>query len=135
MIETPKSSARRAAIRENRPDTLSAWWEEQRKCGAVASMGIAAVFCLLAFAILSLRQEVLPFRPGQAVPNDIISRVEFSFKDKGILAERQKEARDHTPRVYSANVDKPAGDAWQHLQDELLSLPDKVAGLTLDELP
>src|SRR4051812_20735605 len=135
MLENPKSSARRAAIRENRPDTFSAWWEQLRDDGALTSIAIAAIFCMLAFAILSLRQEVLPFRPGQAVPYDVISRVDFSFKDKGILAERQKEARDHTPRVYVANVDKTAGDAWQHLQEELLALPDKVAGLTLEELP
>src|SRR4051794_3173504 len=98
MLGSATSSARRTAIRENRPDCTAAWWNKQKENGTVASIGIAAVFCLLAFAILSLRQEVLPFRPGQAVPNDIISRVEFSFKDKGILAERQKEARDHTPR-------------------------------------
>src|SRR5690349_252066 len=126
MLSTQKSSARRSAIRENRPDTFAAMWTELKNSGAVGSMAIAAIFCLFAFAILSLRQEVLPFRPGQAVPYDVISRVDFSFKDKGILAEKQKEARERTPHIYTANVDKAAGDSWQHLQDELLALPDKV---------
>ncbi len=135
MFGNSKSSARRTAIRENRPDSSAAWWSELKASGAVTTMGIAAIFCILAFFILSLRQEVLPYRPGQAVPYDVISRVDFSYQDEGLLAEKQLEAREQAPRVYKANVDKSAGDSWQALQDELLTLPDKVAGLTLNELP
>lgn len=112
MFGNSKSSARRTAIRENRPDSSAAWWSELKASGAVTTMGIAAIFCILAFFILSLRQEVLPYRPGQAVPYDVISRVDFSYQDEGLLAEKQLEAREQA-RVYKANVDKSAGDSWQ----------------------
>lgn len=133
MFPNQKCSVRRTAIRENRPDTSAVWWNELKCNGSVNSMAIAGGFCLVALAILSLRQDVVPFRPGQAVPYDVIARVDFSFKDEGLLAEKELEARDRTPRVYKANVEK-ATDSWQALQDELLALPDKVAGQTLDQL-
>jgi cyclic-di-AMP phosphodiesterase PgpH len=135
MFSTTKSSARRAAIRENRPDSTAAWWSEMKASGAVASMGIAAVFCILAIAILLLREDVVPFRPGQAVPYDVISRVDFSFQDRELLSQKQQEARDNTPRVFKSTDDKISGDAWRPLQDQLLALPDQVAGLTFDQLP
>jgi cyclic-di-AMP phosphodiesterase PgpH len=135
MFGSRKSSARRAAIRECRPDSYAVWWREFRASGRLGSVGIAAVFCVLAIAILMLREQVLPYRVGQTVAYDIISRADFSFKDKGLQEEKQVEAREHTPRVYRSNVDKITGDSWQPLQDELTSLPDKVAGLTLDQLP
>ncbi len=135
MFGSQKSSARRAAIRDSRPDSLSCWFANFRSNGGLGSIGIAAVFCLLAIAILMLREQVLPYRLGQTVSYDIISRADFTFPDKGLQEEKQVEAREHTPRVYKSNIDKGAGDSWQPLQDELLSLPDKVAGLTLEQLP
>ncbi len=135
MFTNRKSSARRAAIRGNRPDSTSVWWEEFKASGAAFSMAIAAVFYCLALGILLLRQQVLPYRPGQTVAYDIISRADFSFQDKSLQEEKQLEARDRTPRVYQSNSDKIRGDSWQPLQDLLLSLPDKVAGVTVQQLP
>jgi hypothetical protein len=135
MFGLSKSSARRTAIRGNRPDTSACWWNELKCSGAVASMGIAAVFWILAVAILMLREDVVPYRPGQAVPYDVISRVDFSFQDKGLLSKKQQEARENTPWVYQSTTDKVTGDSWQPLRDELLSLPDQVAGVTFDQLP
>src|ERR1700712_5187963 len=127
MFNSQKSTARRTAIRENRPDTSVALWNEMKACGAVASVGIATVFCILAIAILMLREDVVQYRPGQAVPNDVISRVDFSYQDKGLLAKMQQEARRKSPRIYRSKV-----DAWLPLQTQLMSLPDQVAGLTFD---
>jgi putative nucleotidyltransferase with HDIG domain len=135
MFSSQKSTARRTAIRENRPDSFVALWNEAKACGGVASMGIAAIFCILAILILMLREEVVPFRPGQALPNDYISRVDFSYKDTGLRIQAQQEARRHTPRIYRTTFEKSAGDSWQSLQNELLSLPDQVAGETFDQLP
>src|SRR5580692_7359972 len=135
MFGSQKYCARRAAIHESRPDSLSIWWGNFRSSGGLASVGIAAIFCILAIAILMLREQVLPYRVGQTVSYDIISRADFTFPDRGLLEEKQLEAREHTPRIYKSNVDKITGDSWQPLQDELLSLPDKVVGLTLDQLP
>jgi putative nucleotidyltransferase with HDIG domain len=130
MFSSQKCTARRAAIREGRPDTSVALWNQMKACGAVTSVGIAMVFCILAIAILMLREDVVPYRPGQAVPNDVISRVDFSFQDKGLLDKMRQEAQRKSPRIYRSKV-----DAWQTLQNQLMSLPDQVAGLTYDQLP
>ena len=136
-----KSCARRALIRGNRPDTSAAWWDRQRCNGVFPSIGIAAVFWLAATAILMLREDVLPYRPWQAVRSDVNSRVDFAFADDGVRDERRQQARAETPRVYRSTApaehpDQPAaGDVWQPLQDRLRALPDTVAKLTLDQLP
>ncbi len=135
MYGSQKSSARRQAIREHRPDT-SAVWINQMKCnGTFPSCGIAAVFWILATAILMLRQDVLPYRLGQLVRHDIPSRVDFSYVDPRTKAIRQEEIRNRYPHVYKSTTDKAAGDSWQPLQDALLSLPDRVARLSRDQLP
>ena len=129
MLSSHKSIARRTAIRENRPDNYDQWWCGLRESGALHSLLIASTFWVVALGILSLRENVVPYRPGQAVPYDVMSRVDFSYQDKGLLAQKQIEARDNTPRVYRAQ-----GDPWQGLSDTLLSLPDEVAGVTFDQL-
>ncbi len=137
-----KSSARRALIRESRPDTTAAWWDRQRCNGVFPSIAIAAAFWLLASAILMLREDVLPYRPGQAVRSDVLSRVDFDYADDGVREKRRQQARNETPRVYRSTAPadrpddgRPAPDAWQPLENRLRSLPDAVAGLTLDQLP
>ena len=138
-----KSSARRALIREKCPDTSATAWLGRQRCnGALPSVAIAAVFWLFATAILMLREDVLPYRPGQSVRSDVISRVDFAVPDDGVRDLKRHQARAETPRVYRAvplpdrgDDGRPTGDLWQPLQDRLLSLPAAVAGLTFDQLP
>jgi putative nucleotidyltransferase with HDIG domain len=140
LFSTQKSSARRQSIREHRPDTSVIWFNQLKCNGTFPSLGIAAVFWLLATAILMMREDVLPYRPMQFVQHDIPSRVDFTFADPGVQQEKQEETRLHYPKVYRSAFDKTAGDKttgdiWQPLQAALLSLPDRVRGLTFDELP
>src|ERR1700677_3341559 len=121
MFGSQKCTARRTAIRENRPDSSVALWNQMKACGGVTSMGIAAVFCILAILILMLREDVVPYRPGQAVPYDVSRRVDFSYKNTGVRSQAQQEARQRTPRIYRTTYDKTAGDAWQTLQNKMLS--------------
>ena len=95
-----KSTTRRAAIREKCPDSPAASWNKFKGSGAPVSILIAAGFFLGAVAILMLREQVLPYRPGQTVSYDIISRADFTFQEKGLLAQKQIEARERAPRVY-----------------------------------
>ena len=125
MSEQGKSRSRRAEIRKNRPDASWLDWERLRGSGALASAGIAAAFFLFAWAILNLREEVVPYRPGQWIPHDIVSRVDFAYQNKDLLAQMRRIRRETEPRVYKPN---PAanGDAWAQLKRDLLALPDKV---------
>jgi putative nucleotidyltransferase with HDIG domain len=96
----------------------------------IVSLQIAAVFWVAATGILMLRQDVVPYRPGQYAHHDIISRVDFTFMDKQQLAEAQRLARQNAPRVYTATP-----DVWKPLEEKLLALPDLVARVpTLNEL-
>jgi putative nucleotidyltransferase with HDIG domain len=136
MFGNQKSSARRLAIRENRPDTSAIWLKELKCNGAVPSLGIAIVFWILASAILMMRQEVLPYRIGQTVRYDIMSRVSFDYVDASMRKQKQEEARNAALPVYSSRTDGRTGDNnWQELQDQLLALPDRAKGLTHEQLP
>jgi putative nucleotidyltransferase with HDIG domain len=136
MATAPKSSARRNAIRDSRPDSSAALWNQAKCSGTLPSIWIALGFWILATAVLMMRQDVIPYRPGQEVRYDIISRVSFPFVDsESLKAQKQKEARDNTPRVYRAVESTTAGDIWQPLEDQLMSLPDQVAGRPMSKLP
>jgi putative nucleotidyltransferase with HDIG domain len=135
MNGSQKSSARRQAIREHRPDTSAMWFKELKCNGTFPACGIAAVFWILATLILMLRQDVLPYRPGQTVRYDVISRVDFAFADSGVKADRQAEVRSHYPHVYQSTADKTKGDVWKALQDTLLAFPGRLGQLTFDQLP
>src|SRR5947209_18835521 len=124
-----KSTARRAVIREKCPDRYGSYWREMRASGAVRSLGIAGVFCAVAIAIVMLREDVVPYRPGQYVPQNIPSRVDFVFHDKDLLTKARQDMRDSQPRVYKQN-----GDVWGELQNRLLTLPQRLAGKKLDEI-
>jgi hypothetical protein len=82
MFGHGKSRSRRAEIRKNRPDAAWLDWEQLRNSGALASLGIAAVFFLATSAVMMLREQVVPYRPGQWIPHDIVSRVDFSYRNK-----------------------------------------------------
>ena len=69
-----------------------------------------------------MRQDVVPFRPGQWTHHDILSRVDFVYTDPQLLANQQQVARQTTPRVYTQ-----VADAWKPLEEKLLALPDRVA--------
>ena len=135
MFETGKSRTRRAEIRKNRPDAAWVDWEALRSSGVLTSVCIAAGFFLVASAVLMLREQVVPYRPGQWIPHDIVSRVDFTYRDKDRLADLRRERRQAEPRVYQPAVAPQGGDAWAHLKRELLSLPDRVADRSLAELP
>jgi putative nucleotidyltransferase with HDIG domain len=140
MFGNQKSSARRLAIRENRPDTSAIWFKELQCNGTFPSIAIAIVFWILASAILMMRQDVLPYRLGQTVRYDIFSRVDFNFVDSDLMKFKQEEARNSCDPVFVATGDpnstgKKTGDAWQSLEDQLLALPDRVQGLSRGQLP
>src|SRR5688500_14619253 len=103
MFWATKSRSRRSEIRKNRPDTYSHSFAKLQASGMLPSIGIAAVFCVLVIAILLLREEVVPWRPGQAVPYDIVARTDFTFRDNTRRQEQQRLARERAPRVYTAN--------------------------------
>jgi putative nucleotidyltransferase with HDIG domain len=130
MFESsPKSVSRRAVIREKCPDRFGSFWRDARASGAIRSIGIAVVFAALAVAIIMLREDVVPYRPGQYVPHDILSRVNFVFHDKSLLDKARQDARLVQPRVYKAN-----GDFWGELEKNLNALPERLAGKKIDEV-
>lgn len=136
MNETGKSRSRRAEIRKNRPDAAWLDWEGLRSSGVIASVGIAGLFFLVASAILMLREQVVPYRPGQWIPHDIVSRVDFSYRNKDRLVQMQRDRRDAEPRVYrQLIIGQGKLDAWANLRKELTALPDRVGGGASAQLP
>jgi len=82
MFWSRKYGARRTEVRKNRPDRRGAdWYAELKAKGVIGSLVVAGVFALAASAIVMLREDAVPYRPGQYVPQDVISRVDFSFSD------------------------------------------------------
>src|SRR5688572_4222983 len=128
---TPKS-ARRAAIRKDRPDATDprAFMQRMHAEGGLVAVWIACAFFLLATGVLMLRENVVPYRPGQWAPHDIVSRVDFTFREEKLLAKAREQAREAQPRVYRAAEIDP----WSVVEQRLLTLPDKVAGSTMDAL-
>jgi putative nucleotidyltransferase with HDIG domain len=99
--------------------------------GGLASIGVAVGFGLLASLILLTREDVVRYRPGQWVNHDLVSRVDFSFRDDQKLTDERERVRNNTPRVYRFAEHDP----WKAVEDDLLTLPDRVKTLTLAELP
>ncbi|MDB5290325.1 MAG: hypothetical protein JWL69_1566 [Phycisphaerales bacterium] len=118
-----KSRSRRAEIRKNRPESESWDWQKLREDGVPASLGIAAAFFAVATCILILRQDVVPYRPGQWLSHDIVSRVSFRYSDPGRLESERRKASAREPRVYAAN-----GDVWADVESGLLQLPERLTG-------
>jgi cyclic-di-AMP phosphodiesterase PgpH len=130
MFWSRKYGARRTEVRKNRPDKPGGLWAQLQARGVVGSLSVAAVFCLVASAIVLLREDSVPYRPGQYVPQDVLSRVDFSFTDVDRLTQARKERREGEPRVY-----KPAGDSWANLETALLELPDRIGDKPVAQLP
>ncbi|HEY2585591.1 MAG TPA: HDIG domain-containing protein [Tepidisphaeraceae bacterium] len=128
---TAKNRSRRADIRKARPDAPRFDWEKWKEEGILSSLGIAVVFFACATSILMWRQDVVPYRPGQWIPHNIMARVPFSYFDQDKLANARLERRQGEPRVYQAN---PDGDNWSILQKALTDLPERVAN-SPQELP
>lgn len=129
MFDPLKSTSRRAVIRDKCPDRFGNFWHDLRASGAMRSLVIAVAFCAIAISIVMLREDVVPYRPGQYVPQDILSRVDFTFHDKSLLDAARRQARDSQPRVYRAR-----GDLWGDLEKNLLALPDRIAGKKMEEI-
>jgi len=124
-----KHNTRRTAIRENRPEAAS-WAQRITEKKAWRSLGVAAAFWLLLAGILLMRQEVVRHRPGQYVAHNTTARVAFSYFDQDELTRQREAARLGAPRVYR----QAAGNVWDSLRGKLLTLPDRVYGLTKDQL-
>ena len=125
-----KSRSRRVEIRKNRPDTPRLDWDAMRASGVLTSLGIAFAFFVLASGILMMRQEVVRYRPNQWIPHDIVSRVDFTFNDAHLLAQRQHDARER-----SRGCTWRRATSWEQLRKDLLSLPDRAANAPADALP
>lgn len=125
-----KSRSRRSEIRKNRPETRRASWQQLKEEGIVNSIAIAVGFCILCSAILMLRQDVMPYRPGQWISHDIVSRVAFTYSDKDLLNQRKRERRESEPRIY-----KTEGDLWGDIEKALEDLPDRLPTSPTAELP
>jgi putative nucleotidyltransferase with HDIG domain len=129
LWSSAKIRARRAAISNKRPDADRTLLVVLREHGALPAILVAVGFFIAASSLMLLRRDVVKWRPGQAVPYDIVSRVDFTFSDPDVLAQKRRDARNNTPRIY-----KSAGDVWTPVQELLMSLPDRVAGDSLSAL-
>ncbi|HWB52576.1 MAG TPA: HDIG domain-containing protein, partial [Tepidisphaeraceae bacterium] len=125
-----RSNPRRDEVHRSRPDVPPRLLARLRAAGARGSVIIAFVFLVIVSAILMLREDVVSYRPGQYVAQDIISRVDFAYHDSELLHRYRQQARDRVAHVY-----KPNGDVWGDLEAKLRQLPDEVAGKSLDDLP
>lgn len=129
---TQKSRSRRAAdIRKNRPEAPWLDYRRWRDQGMIGPVWVAVAFFVCAASILMWRQEVITYRPGQWIPNDVVARVPFAYQDPQILIDMKKTARDREPLVYRA----ADGDVWGDLQKTLSGLPDLAASVGGGEFP
>ncbi len=131
-----RSTARRLAIREGRPDTSAQWWERQRCAGTFPAVGVAVLFWLLATGVVLWRENVLPYREGQSIRYDVVSRADFQYQDEGVRQRERLLAAENAPHVYRATAaGGPDGTGqWELLRDQLLKLPDDVANRTWEQL-
>lgn len=100
-----------------------------RAPGAAGSLLIALGFFLLSTGILTMRHEVLPYREGQTLRTAIHARVDFGYFDQGKHEKEQAAARESVLPIYSPT------QIWKDLEEELVALPDKFAGRSLEDLP
>lgn len=125
-----KPGTRRAEIRKNRPAAESSVVARVMAEDNQMSVVIVVLFAIAAAVILMLRPLAVPYRPGQWIAHDIVSRIDFRYRDASALETARTTARNSEPRIY-----RPTGDQWGRLQDALLILPDKIAKQKLEQLP
>lgn len=131
MLWSRKYGARRTEVRKNRPDLGGGFFNDLKAKGVMGSLGIAALFAVVAAAIIFLREDAVPYKPGQYVPQDIVSRVDFSYQDHDRLTDVRKQAREAEPRVYK----KADVDAWEALRGALAELPDRLGERETAQIP
>jgi cyclic-di-AMP phosphodiesterase PgpH len=124
----PRSSQRRSSIRESRHDQAARTAVPMKS--VIPSLAIAAGFWLAITLLLLLRKDVVPYRPGDYVPHDIMARVDFQFVDQALHDEQVKAARESAYRAYR----QVPGDIWAKVQEYLLALPNTVHGRSPEEL-
>ena len=95
------------------------------------AIGIGIVFFCLAAAILMLRQDVMPYRPGQWISHDIVSRVSFTYFDRELLNQQQARA----PRGRAACLQARRRHSGVTLKKRLQDLPDRLPASATAELP
>lgn len=122
--------SRRADVRRKQPGARDRIVGAVRREGVAVSLGIALAFFVVMAGLMLMREEVIPYRPGQHVAQDIVSRVDFTYMDRDQLLRARQEARDRVIRIY-----KPHEKAWERLQGKLLELPDRMAARTVEETP
>lgn len=130
MVWFKKANPRRTEIRKNRPSSSGSLRKRLKTNGAPGSVLLAAAFLGLTAAILLSRQNMTAYRPGQYTRHAIHSRVDFTFNDKDLLINAQRDARENEPSVY-----KPDPDAWDTIEKQLQTLPALVTGRSRPELP
>jgi cyclic-di-AMP phosphodiesterase PgpH len=89
------------------------------------SIVIATGFWLVASSIVMLRENVVPFRPGQYVSHDIVSRVAFVLQDTKKLTDTRNKAWKDQACIFT-----PTADVWVDIQKALMTLPEQAAKTT-----
>ena len=133
FFEPKKARARRNEIRDevrrHRQAPARRLGDLLRDEKAMLCLTVAVAFAVTAASLLMLRPRVVPLRPGQTTRGPIFSRVGFDLHDAPRLQQARADAADATPGVYApAEVDPLA-----RLRAELLALPQRVAGLTVEQ--
>jgi cyclic-di-AMP phosphodiesterase PgpH len=125
-----RTSRRKLRPSVNEADTFS--WAAQliRAEGVAKSLLIALAFAMIASVILMMRAEIVGYRPGQYASSDIVARVEFDYFDNDKLEEARRQAAIATPRVF-----KESRRAWDEIEQSLLTLPDRLKGQRLEDIP
>src|SRR5690349_577125 len=130
MVWSRHTTVRRAEIRKHRPDVPPPLRQRLSTERNFTSIVIAAGFFLVATCILMMRDQVIGYRPGQYAAQDILSRIEFTYADKDLLARERQAARGRVLRVFKSN-----GDVWSTVEQKLKEVPDRVASFSVDDLP
>src|SRR5205814_2180819 len=131
MIFSRKRGARRREIRKNRPDIRGRWLQDMRADGSLTAFWVALFFWLGTVAVMSLRPNVISYRPGQFASHDIVSRVRFTYHDKDELENVKRVEGEMEPRVYVA----ADAEQWNKLEETLLALPKQLVDVKEEELP
>jgi len=121
-------TSRKSAKRRVKPETRQAFWQRMQEDGTAGSLAIAAVFCILATMIFTLREEVPAYRVHDWVPQDIYSRVSFTYLDTDLLTKAREIERERVLPIFDPT------DTWTRLEQRLRELPERLAGRRLEDI-